>query len=77
MKLFAFHCGGEVTDMAVLDPFDPTAGRKRRYGDTEPPSSPPTTRTSGAASARHRPRGTSSRPIIDMRFDSGAETHQE
>jgi glyoxylase-like metal-dependent hydrolase (beta-lactamase superfamily II) len=27
-KLFAFHCGGEVTDMAVLDPFDPAVGRK-------------------------------------------------
>ena len=28
MKLFAFHCGGEVTDMAVFDPFDPTVGHK-------------------------------------------------
>ena len=28
MKLFAFHCGGEVTDMAVFDPFDPSVGHK-------------------------------------------------
>ena len=30
MKLFAFHCGGELTDMAVLDPFDPSVGQKQR-----------------------------------------------
>jgi N-acyl homoserine lactone hydrolase len=28
MKLFAFHCGGEITDMAVFDPFDPSVGDK-------------------------------------------------
>ncbi len=28
MKLHAFHCGGEIADMAIFDPFHPEVGRK-------------------------------------------------
>jgi N-acyl homoserine lactone hydrolase len=28
MQLYALHCGGDLTDMAAFDPFDPNAGTK-------------------------------------------------
>ena len=28
MKIYPFHCGGDVSDMAVFDPFDPNVGTK-------------------------------------------------
>lgn len=28
MRIYAFHCGGDIADMAVFDPFDPDVGTK-------------------------------------------------
>src|SRR5258705_11143612 len=28
MRLYALHCGGDLTDMAAFDPFDPDVGTK-------------------------------------------------